>query len=100
MQKQSFRSKVYKSCSILWIIASVTLNGCAGFVAGSGPSTKDILKAPGAQPNQGIQVIDVTSVVASKLAANEKRSLFSEVFNNDCHSENVIGPGDVLEVTI
>jgi len=100
MQKQSFRSKFCKSCSILWIIASVTLNGCADFVPASGPSAKDVLKAPTAQPNAGIQVIDLTGAVASKLAANEKRSLFSEVFNTDCRPENVIGPGDVLEVTI
>ncbi|MGA2224790.1 MAG: polysaccharide biosynthesis/export family protein [Syntrophobacteraceae bacterium] len=100
MQKIFSGIKLYKFCSILWVIASVTLNGCAGYTPASGPSTKDVLRAPTAQPNPGIQIIDVTCAVASKLVDSEKQSLFSEVFNTGCRSENVIGAGDVLEVSI
>jgi polysaccharide export outer membrane protein len=93
-------SKFPVFCMILWIVASLTLNGCAGFLPTSGPSRKDVLKAPAEKPPTGIQVVEVTGTVACRLLANEQRTLFSEVFVTECPSENVVGPGDVLDIAI
>jgi polysaccharide biosynthesis/export protein len=90
---------------VLCLLAFSTLTGCAGFLPASGPSRSVVLTAPtekplAGQPNPGIQVVEVTGPVASRLLASQKQYFFSEVFTSQSPSEYVVGAGDGLEVAI
>ncbi|MDR3569725.1 MAG: polysaccharide export protein [Syntrophobacteraceae bacterium] len=70
----------------------------------SGPSGKAIIDAgkppaPG-KPPRGIQVIDLTGSVAALLENSQKRCPFSKVFGEQGPMQYVVGPGDLLEVSI
>lgn len=78
----------------------LSLASCAS-LGSSGPSSSSIGKADGvlvaAAP---IKVVDVTDAVARRIAAAYQSSPFSETLGNAPATETVIGPGDVLQITI
>lgn len=79
----------------------LSLTACAGFFPGQGPSRDRVLNAPsaGAAPSM-IQVIEVTDTVARRIAAHQDRASFADTLGSPELSGYLIGPGDVLEVTI
>ena len=84
------------------IIAS-TLSGCASYpdwLPSSGPSRQQVLESADSPRIEGIQVVDIDNAVARKLLADQKKVLFSEVFDSTKHLGYVIGAGDVIEVSI
>src|SRR5262245_48760153 len=62
----------------------------------SGPSRSQVADGKEA----GIEIIDVTDAIAGELLASRRQELFSEVFHNIPGTNEIIGPGDVLEVSV
>lgn len=82
------------------VLASVGLSGCST-LGGDGPTTKQIAAAEGtALVESVIEVVDLDSVATDKLRAHHAPRLFSETFGDVSATASVIGPGDVLEVSI
>ncbi|CDZ77846.1 polysaccharide export protein Wza [Legionella massiliensis] len=70
------------------------LTGCA--IPSSGPSKEQVKKLP----IQGIQVVQVTSEIAQHLLAHQRKKLFSEVFPHSHRTQDRIGAGDIIEVSV
>lgn len=85
---------------LLITILVVTLTGCTTLPT-SGPHTAEIKSIANSQQSKpAIQVVEVNDAITRKLVANQKQSLFSEVFKSSTQSTYAIGTGDVLEVSI
>lgn len=77
-----------------------TLSGCSTYPAwlpSSGPSKAQVLGQEAAPP---IPVIDISDAVARQVLAAQKRSVFSEAFPDMGAPGYVVGPGDMLEVSV
>jgi polysaccharide export outer membrane protein len=89
------------SVLLLWLV--IGLGGCSSFptwIPSSGPSRDQVLEAPSSQVESLIQVVDVTDPLARRLAASQKRVLFSETLGAQTLKGFSVGPGDVIEVSI
>jgi polysaccharide export outer membrane protein len=76
---------------------AAVLGACATLPS-SGPSLRDV-EAAGASSN-GIEIIDVTDTVAKELTDSHRSSLFSDMFQEAAGDNEIVGPGDVLEVSV
>ena len=76
------------------------LSGCAGFIPTIGPSRSEIERANTPVGQADIQVVDVNARVTRELLADRKEQLFSKTLETSPHYSRLVGPGDVLEVTI
>lgn len=82
------------------MLASMGLAGCSS-LGGDGPTTRRIASAEGtALVESAIEVVDLDSIGTEKLRAHHALRLFSESFGDVAATASVIGPGDVLEVSI
>ncbi|AOJ01041.1 capsular biosynthesis protein [Burkholderia mayonis] len=63
----------------------------------SGPSKKDITEQKAALP---IPVIDINESVTQRLLSERKNTTFAQVFSSQPVAEYLVGPGDVLQVSI
>lgn len=80
------------------------LSGCAtypGWISSSGASREQIIE----QKNEmnridGVEFIDVDDTIARKLAAKKKLGQFTDVFPHTSANNYLIGPGDVIDVSI
>jgi polysaccharide export outer membrane protein len=80
--------------------AFALLGGCAGFLPGIGPSSRQI-KTNEAPPNAAaIQIIDIDDSVTKQLLAQRSSRMFSETLGNQRIATRTVGPGDMLEVSI
>lgn len=85
------------------ICASILLSGCAtypGWLNSSGASREQLQDKSQYLGLEGVQLIVVNNDLTRKLLASRKRSLFSESFFSSTQSAYVIGPGDVVEVSL
>jgi polysaccharide biosynthesis/export protein len=80
------------------IMSAALLAGCAGFLPSSGPSRHEIVGTKAREA--AIQVIDVDDAVTRKLLALRTQHLFSETLRTTPNVTRVVGPGDMLEVSI
>lgn len=83
------------------VLASL-LSGCATFpdwLSSSGPSREQVVEAPSQVPS-AIRLVEVNDAVARRLLDAEKRQLFSETLSGEASPAYVVGPGDVLEVSV
>ena len=82
------------------LILATLLSGCAS-AGSSGPSAKRVMAA-GQQTieSAGIRTIDVTDSVARRVADASRSPLFSEVLGEGVAEATVIGPGDVVDISI
>jgi polysaccharide export outer membrane protein len=76
------------------------LSGCAGFIPTIGPSRATIERNKTPVGTASIQVVDVDDTVTRELLAQRQQHLFSLTLSTETHISRVVGPGDVLEVTI
>jgi polysaccharide export outer membrane protein len=85
------------------LLASATalaLSGCMS-AGGSGPSRGQIVKASQQSiETSGIKVIDVDGNVTRRLALANQPALFSEQLGPGFAGATVIGPGDVIDISI
>jgi polysaccharide export outer membrane protein len=81
-------------------LATGLVAGCAS-VGSSGPSTGRVTKA-GQQyiEASGIKIVDVTDTVARRLSDLNRPPLFSQELGGGFVEPTVIGPGDVVDITI
>jgi len=89
-----------KECSLrlLALIALVSLSGCT--LSNSGPSTATLLNSSDSDRLEGIQVVDVNDKVVRKLNESKQTNKFADLFPSNGSNNSLIGPGDVVEVTI
>lgn len=69
----------------------------------SGPSRSQVMGNPSATSNgtePKIEIIDVTPLTAKNVLKAQKQNQFSEVFQTVRPNQNLVGPGDVLEINI
>jgi polysaccharide export outer membrane protein len=85
----------------LYGIAAASLaTGCSTF-GSSGPSSSAVLHAENKPlASAAIGVVELTDDIARQLVASDQRDRFSELFGGDIHSGPLIGPGDVLEISL
>jgi polysaccharide biosynthesis/export protein len=84
-------------------VASLLLAGCVsspGWIPSSGANAAKIEAAANNQGYPGIQVVEVGDAVARRLLASQKLVLFSETLMAGTHPGDVIGAGDIVEVSI
>lgn len=82
-------------------IAALLLSGCSTYpdwLPSSGPSTEQV--TPKQEAQSPIPVIDVTDAVARRVQAAQVRSLFSRTLGDQTPPGFIVGPGDVLEVSV
>jgi polysaccharide export outer membrane protein len=82
------------------VLATVLSSGCSGFVPSVGPSRAEIVRAKTGVGTAAIQVVDVDDAVTRRLLSLRSQHLFSETLRANTAFTRVVGPGDVLEVSI
>lgn len=80
-------------------VIALALSGCALQTA-PGPSRSSIMKGETARVADGVQVVELTEAVATRLQALERQRLFSEDFPETAASGTIVDAGDILAVTI
>jgi polysaccharide export outer membrane protein len=88
---------------LLCLAAGAVLSGCATFPAwlpSNGPSREQVMEAKNTPSDLPIQVVDVTDKVARHVFDNQQRKLFSETLGNIVPVGYIVGPGDVVIVSI
>ena len=89
--------------SMLCMLVGTTLAGCGtfpGWIPSSGPSREQVVEVEDSPSAPTIQVVDVTDQVARRLVAGQEKRLFSETLGNKAPMGYIIGPGDVVEISI
>jgi len=89
--------------SAVLAITTVTLPGCATFpdwLSASGPSREQVQEKRDTARIEGIQLIDVNDALARKLADAKRLGQFSDVFPSNGTNNYLIGPGDIIEVSV
>lgn len=89
--------------SLACVVSALSLAGCAtfpGWLSTSGPSRTQVVQEKDSAGIEGIQLLQVSDSLARKLAKNKKLGKLSEVFPSSGTNNYLIGPGDVLEITI
>jgi polysaccharide export outer membrane protein len=82
--------------------AILMLTGCGtfpGWLPTSGASRQQVQEQQSGRV-EGIQVVDVNDMLARKLAESKRLGQFSDTFTSKVANNYVIGPGDVIEVTV
>lgn len=89
--------------SVVLIGVSVLMMGCAtypGWLGSSGASRGQVIDTRDAPGLENIQLVEVDAALTRKLLANRKQNLFSDSLNAVPQTGYVVGPGDVVEVSI
>lgn len=79
------------------------LSGCAtqpDWISSSGASREQVLQNKQTDRIDGIELIDVSNSLATKLFEAKKLGRFSDIFPSSSTHNYIIGPGDVVDVTI
>lgn len=93
------RLNIYPAIGTLRRLAvlSVTLfaSGCASLPS-SGPSRTQVQR----ESTATIRVVDVDDAVTQRLLARHSKTLFSELYPGASPDSEIIGPGDILDVSV
>lgn len=91
----------------LGFLAEITLlsilAGCAtqpDWVSSSGASREQVLQNVPTGRVDGIELVDVSNAIATKLFEAKKLGQFADIFPSSSTNNYIIGPGDVIDVTI
>lgn len=88
---------------LLVFLCGSLLSGCGtfpGWLPSFGPSREQVLDAPNTSSTLPIQVVDVTEPITRSLVARQKKQLFSETLGNRPALGYIVGPGDMVEISI
>lgn len=94
-------SKAILSCAGL--VMALVASGCGtfpGWLSSSGPSREQVQGIRDNRRIEGVHVVDVTDSLARKLARRGNLEPFADVFPGGAPSNYLIGPGDILEVSV
>ncbi len=81
----------------------LALSGCAtlpDWLSASGPSREQVQEKRDTGRIEGIQLIDVNDALARNLAQSKKLGQFIDVFPSNGTNNYLIGPGDIIEVSV
>lgn len=99
IEKSVFRSgTLFCSLGVL-----LFLSGCAtfpGWLSASGPSRQQVQEKRDTARIDGILLVYVTDALARKLSESKKLGQFADVFPSTAASNYLIGPGDIIEVSV
>jgi polysaccharide biosynthesis/export protein len=82
------------------ILGAAALSGCFSFLPTVGPTRHQISNVRTRADAAGIQFINVDDAITTKLAGQRQLHLFSESLVSPQKGSRVVGPGDLVEVTI
>ena len=88
---------------LLGVAMVCSLSACAtypGWISGSGASREQIQNKRDSARIEGIKLVDVDDALTRKLADAKKLGRFSDIFPNKSSNNYLIGPGDIIEVSI
>lgn len=89
--------------NLICLVLALVLTGCAtlpGWLSASGPSGQQIQENLDTGRIEGVFLIDVNNTVAKDLAKHKKLGQFIDVFPSHGSNNYLIGPGDVIEVSV
>lgn len=90
--------------TLLALTAAVALAGCSSnpaWMSSAGPTQALVLDAPESSERiEGIVLLDVNDSLARNLSKAKKPRKFSEVFPPNGDNNYLIGPGDIIEVSV
>jgi polysaccharide biosynthesis/export protein len=86
------------SLRLFAVLALISLSGCT--LSNSGPSVSQIQNSSDSERIKGIQMVDVNEKVVNNLVQHNQMGKFADLFPSDSSKNNLIGPGDIVEVTI
>lgn len=81
----------------------LALSGCAtlpDWLSASGPSREKVQEKRDTGRIEGIHLIDVNDALARNLAQSKKLGQFIDVFPSNGTNNYLIGPGDIIEVSV
>lgn len=81
----------------------LVLSGCATFpdwLSASGASREQVREKRDTGRIEGIQLVDVNDALARRLAESKKLGQFIDVFPSNGTNNYLIGPGDIIEVSV
>lgn len=85
---------------LAYFLISASLTGCT-FLASQGASSRQVESATTLEPSDSpIQIIPVTNRIALQVQAAQQTISFKDQINQTPGPNNLVGPGDVLEVNI
>lgn len=85
------------------LLAALSLSGCGtfpGWLSASGASREQVQEKHDTGRIEGIQLVDVNDALARKLADSKKLGQFVDVFPSNGTNNYLIGPGDIIEVSV
>ncbi|MDR0239639.1 MAG: polysaccharide export protein [Deltaproteobacteria bacterium] len=92
-------SVLHRFCLLAGLCLLVAaLSGCA--LPSSGPSYSQVQHAVSSTNLEGITLVNVDDALTRKLMAGYKNDRFSDIFGASRPTEYLIGPGDVIEVSV
>jgi polysaccharide export outer membrane protein len=92
-----------KNSLIISLLSALSLSGCASYpdwLPSSGPLRAQVEDKSDTGRVEGIQLVDVNDTLARKLWESKKLGQFAELFPNKAANNYLLGPGDVIEITI
>lgn len=84
----------------LSLACGILITGCTSFLPSSGPSRGQITNGPNDRLNTSIRVVEVDDNVARRVVASDNQHLFSETLGTRVSMGNLVGAGDILQVSI
>jgi polysaccharide export outer membrane protein len=96
VKRESELSSLKRLAAFLFLCAGTAGCSVSSILPGSGPGRGDVVS----QPQNQIEVVQVTDEVASEVARRVRRQLLSEVLGSSEDVRYTIGRGDVLEVSV
>lgn len=91
---------IKRSYWTLFISVCLCLQGCNGYFASAGASRSQVESGTEPGSDSAIQLVSVTPLVAQRVMAGQRSLRFQDSLKPALSPENIIGPGDTLEVMI
>lgn len=85
------------------VFLAICLSGCATFpdwLSASGASREQVRENHDTGRIEGIQLVDVNDALARKLAESRRLGQFADIFPSAGTNNYLIGPGDIIEVSV
>ncbi|MBU0499541.1 MAG: polysaccharide export protein [Gammaproteobacteria bacterium] len=82
------------------LVCGIFVSGCTSFLPSSGPSQGRVTNGSHESLNTAIKMVEVNDAVASRVVASKNRHLFSETLGSKVSMGNLVGAGDILQVSI
>lgn len=94
---------IRRPATLLSVAMICSLSACGtfpGWISASGPSREQVQSPRDTRRIEGIKLVDVDDALAKKLAKAKQLGRFSDIFPSHSSNNYLIGPGDIIEVSI